>query len=67
MAMQEGKLDETVHGKNLQSFMDSYDPDYEKIDEEAAANLANDRQTRVDNGDDSEEDFEDDEDDEEEG
>ena len=59
MAMQEGKLDETVHGKNLQSFMDSYDPDYEKIDEEAAANLANDRQTRVDNGDDSEEDFED--------
>ena len=60
MAMQEGKLDrETVQGKNLQSFMDSYDPDYEKIDEEAAANLANDRQTRVDNGDDSEEDFED--------
>ena len=59
MAMQEGKLDETVHGKNLQSFMDSYDPDYEKIDEEAAANLANDRQTRVDNGDDSEEDIED--------
>ena len=59
MAMQEGKLDETVQGKNLQSFMESYDPDYEKIDEEAAANLANDRQTRVDNGDDSEEDFED--------
>ena len=59
MAMQEGKLDETVQGKNLQSFMDSYDPDYEKIDEEAAANLANDRQTRVDNGDDSEEDIED--------
>ena len=59
MAMQEGKLDETVQGKNLQSFMDSYDPDYEKIDEEAAANLANDRQTRVDNGDDSEEDPED--------
>ena len=59
MAMQEGKLEETVQGKNLQSFMDSYDPDYEKIDEEAAANLANDRQTRVDNGDDSEEDFED--------
>ena len=59
MAMQEGKLEETVQGKNLQSFMDSYDPDYEKIDEEAAANLANDRQTRVDNGDDSEEDIED--------
>ena len=59
MAMQEGKLDETVQGKDLQSFMESYDPDYEKIDEEAAANLANDRQTRVDNGDDSEEDFED--------
>ena len=59
MAMQEGKLDETVQGKNLQSFMELYDPDYEKIDEEAAANLANDRQTRVDNGDDSEEDFED--------
>ena len=59
MAMQEGKLDETVQGKNLQSFMESYDPDYEKIDEEAAANLANDRQTRVDNGDDSEEDIED--------
>ena len=35
MAMQEGKLDrETVQGKNLQSFMDSYDPDYEKIDED---------------------------------
>ena len=59
MAMQEGKLDETVQGKDLQSFMESYDPDYEKIDEEAAANLANDRQTRVDNGDDSEEDIED--------
>ena len=59
MAMQEGKLDETVQGKNLQSFMELYDPDYEKIDEEAAANLANDRQTRVDNGDDSEEDIED--------
>ena len=59
MAMQEGKLDETVQGKNLQSFMDSYDPDYEKIDEEASANLADEASTRVD--------FEDDEDDEEEG
>ena len=60
MAMQEGKLDrETVQGKNLQSFMDSYDPDYEKIDEEASANLADEASTRVDNGDDSEEDFED--------
>ena len=67
MAMQEGKLEETVQGKNLQSFMDSYDPDYEKIDEEASANLADEASTRVDNGDDSEEDFEDDEDDEEEG